>query len=169
MLHPLLSSPIFGEFFCEIKKINNKDNKKIKNFYPLIHYHDHIELHLEFQDFRRWLATSYDSFDCSGFKNIHRENTPITFKIQIYVLLLCPFDGRFSMITKSVWHTSMVLFAIIGGSGSLFSKTWGLSQYFHLESIHSCITCLLTPAKLSRVRECKFNNFHLCISRSSIE
>ena len=31
---------ILANFPCEIKKINNKDNRKLKNFYPLILYND---------------------------------------------------------------------------------------------------------------------------------
>ena len=43
-----------ANFPCEIKSINN--NNKFNNFYPWIHYHDHIELHLEFQHWRRFLG-----------------------------------------------------------------------------------------------------------------
>ena len=46
---------VLANFPCEIKEIN-KYNNKLKNFYPWIHYHDHIELHLEFQHWRKFLG-----------------------------------------------------------------------------------------------------------------
>ena len=46
---------VLMNFPYEIKKINKYSNK-LKNFYPWIHYHDHIELHLEFQHWRRFLG-----------------------------------------------------------------------------------------------------------------
>ena len=116
---------------------------------------------------RRQLATCHDCFDCSGFKKIYRENTSITFKIQKYVLFLYPFNGCFSMITKSIWHTFMGLFAIIGWSGSLISKMGWLSQCFRLSILvsHSCLLLQNSHGSVSVI----CYNSHLFISRSSIE
>ena len=46
---------VLANFSCEIKQIN-KYNNKLKNFSPWIHYDDHIELHLEFQHWRKFLG-----------------------------------------------------------------------------------------------------------------
>ena len=46
---------LLANFPCEIKKVNKYKNK-LKNFYLWIHYHDHIELHLEFQHWRKFLG-----------------------------------------------------------------------------------------------------------------
>ena len=155
--HPIANFP------CEIKYNNN-----FKNVYPWIHYHDHIELFkiatLK-KIYRRWLATSNDYFDCSGYiERIHPLHLRYRNVFCCYTILMDVFPWP-----PNQFDTSMGLFAIIGWSGSLFSKIGWLSQCFRLEFIHSCITCLLTPAKFSRSVSVICYSFHLCISRSSIE
>ena len=147
---------VLANFPCEIKEIN-KYNNKLKNFYPWIHYHDHIELHLEFQHWTKFfgddLLLLMILLTAVALKRYIERIHPLPLRYRntfcCYTLLTDVFPW-----SPNQFDTSMGLFAIIGWSGSLFSKIGWLSQCFRLEFIHSCITCLLTPAKLSRIPEC---------------